>query len=55
MVLRDLLVIIYLGWNNVMIDEIRIFFLALKFYWMEGEDWDEAVEFAKVIVNRWKT
>ena len=37
-----------------MLDKIRVFFLALK-YWMQGDDWDEAKEFAKVIVTRWRT
>ena len=37
-----------------MLDKIRVFMLTLK-YWMQGDDWPEAKEFAKVIVNRWKT
>ena len=39
---------------NIVIDKIRIFFLAVK-YWFSGDDWDEAIEFAKVIVTRWRT
>ena len=36
-----------------MFDKIRMFILAAK-YWMRGDDWDEAVEFAKFIVEGFK-
>jgi len=36
-----------------MIDKIRVFILALK-YWMQGDDWDKAVEYAESLVKGWK-
>ena len=36
-----------------MLEKIRIYVLAVK-YWFNGDDWDEAVEFAKFIVEGFK-
>ena len=33
--------------------DTRIFFLAIK-YWLQGDPWPEAVEYAKVIVEGFK-
>ena len=36
-----------------MLDKIRIYILAVK-YWMNGDDWEAAVDFAKFIVEGFK-
>ncbi len=33
--------------------KIRIYYLAVK-YWMQGDDWKKAVEYAKSLVLGWK-
>lgn len=32
---------------------MRIYWYALK-YWIQGDTWDEAVAYAKVICNNWR-
>lgn len=34
-------------------NKIRIYYLALK-YWIQGDEWRFAVEYAKAIVKGWK-
>jgi len=36
-----------------LIKKIRIYFLAVK-YWLQGDTWDDAVEYAMVIVKGFK-
>ena len=38
---------------RILLDKIKIFILTLK-YWMQGDPWKEAKEFATVIVTRWR-
>ena len=43
----------YGGKKITMLDKIRIYILAAK-YWMQGDDWKEAVEYAESLVLGWK-
>lgn len=43
----------YGGKKNTMLEKIRIYFLAVK-YWMQGDDWEDAVGYAEFIVNKWQ-
>jgi len=38
---------------KILLDKIRILALAFK-YWQQGDPWNEAKEFATVIVTRWR-
>ena len=35
-----------------MIKAISIYCLAIR-YWVQGDKWDEALQYAKVIIGRW--
>jgi len=35
-----------------MINKIRLYCYAIK-YWFHGDDWNFALEYADVIVNKW--
>lgn len=32
---------------------ISIFFLSIK-YWIQGDDWKKAVEYAEALINGWR-
>ncbi len=36
-----------------MLEKIRIYILAIK-YWVQGDEWKFAVEYAEAIVKGWK-
>ena len=35
-----------------MVKAITIYYLAIR-YWAQGDTWDEAIQYAKVIIGRW--
>jgi len=36
-----------------MLDGLRIYWLAIK-YWIQGDSWRKAVEYATVMVKHWR-